>query len=88
MQYQDILESLLDMLAGQGVEIRSVPMGGGGGGLCKIRDKKIFFLDTQAGSYNSALQAAGAVRDTIADLEAVFIKPAVRDFLDKTARSD
>jgi hypothetical protein len=83
MNHQAILENLLELLAGRNIEIRNEPMGGGGGGLCQFREKTIFFLDTQAGSYESAVQAAKAVWKVVDDPEAIFLKPAVRDFLDR-----
>ena len=43
MNQQQILDELLALLEDNGVELRSEPMGGGGGGLCTIKGKKIFF---------------------------------------------
>lgn len=88
MEHQAILEELLDLLAGRNVAIRRESMGGGGGGLCEYKDKKVFFLDCQSGSYESAVQAARAVLRVIEDLEAIFVKPAVRDFLDRIKEMD
>ncbi len=83
MNHQAILENLLELLAASHITIRREPMGGGGGGLCQLKDKKVFFLDTQTGSYESAAQAAKAVWKVIEDPEAIFLMPAVRDFLDR-----
>ncbi len=83
MNHQAIVEDLLELLAGRNVEIRNEVMGGGGGGLCQFRNKTVFFHDTQAASYDSAVQAAKAVLRVIEDPDAIFLKPAVRDFLDR-----
>jgi hypothetical protein len=83
MDQQAILDDLLEVLAGRHIEIRNEPMGGGGGGLCQFREKTVFFLDTEAGCYESAVQAAKAVWKVIEDPETIFLKPAVRDFLDR-----
>lgn len=83
MNHRAILEELLELLAGRNITIRTEALGGGGGGLCEMKDKKVFFYDSQAGAYESAVQAAKAVLYVIEDLEIIFIKPAVRDFLDR-----
>lgn len=67
MNHQAILEDLLELLASRHIVIRNEAMGGGGGGLCEFKEKKIFFLDSQAGSYDCAIQAAKAVMKVIED---------------------
>ena len=67
------------------VIIRNESMGGGGGGLCKIKDKTVFFVDTDASSAEMAVICAQAVAEEI-DIEAVYIKPQIRDFLEKHSR--
>ena len=81
MNKQQILEELLALLEGQGVEVRSEPLGGGGGGLCSVRGKKIFFLDTQAATAETAHLCARAVAD-IVDISGVYVKPQVREFIE------
>lgn len=88
MDHRAILEELLDLLAGRNVKIRTESMGGGGGGLCEIKDSYVFFLDSESGSYESALQAARAVLRVLEDPESIFLRPAVRDFLDRVKEMD
>lgn len=88
MNHQAILEDLLELLASRHIVIRNEAMGGGGGGFCEFKDKKVFFLDSQANSYDCAVQAAKAVLKVIEDPETIFLKPAVRDFLDKFRKID
>ncbi|HOK65517.1 MAG TPA: hypothetical protein PK054_06480 [Anaerohalosphaeraceae bacterium] len=88
MDYQAILDEFLELLSSQGVQVRQESMGGGGGGLCEIRGRMIFFLDTQASALDSAVQAGKAVLKVIEDPETIFLKPAVRDFLDRVRQME
>lgn len=88
MDYQDIVEELLSVLSSRDVLIRQETLGGGGGGLCEIRGRKIFFLDSQASSMDTAVQAAKAVLKVVEDPETIYLKPAVRDFLDRVKQME
>ena len=85
MDHQDIINHLLKLLKEHGVTVRQDAMGGGGGGICDIKDKKIFFYDTDSSSFDMAVSCARAAKQIIPDLESIYIKPAVRDFIDKYA---
>jgi len=82
MNEQRILDELLALLAGGGVTIRSEPLGGNGGGLCAVRGQNVFFLDTEAGSGESAALCAEAVRKVL-DIESIYIRPEVRQFIEE-----
>ena len=88
MNDQAILEELLELLASRDIAIRTESMGGGGGGLCEFKDKKVFFLDSQARSYDSAIQAGKAILKIVEDPETIFVRPVVRDFLDRIKEMD
>jgi len=81
MDKQRILEGLIGLLEGGGVEIRYEPLGGGGGGLCKLRGENIFFVDTQAASSETAELCARAVCELI-DIEKVYVRPEIRQFIE------
>ena len=81
MDEQGILQELLALLEANGVTIRNEPLGGSGGGLCTVKGKYIFFLDTQAPSVAAAVQCAEAV-PKVADIEQIYIKPQVRQFIE------
>ena len=85
MNEQRILDELMALLAGGGVTIRREPLGGNGGGLCAVRGQNVFFLDTEAGSGESAALCAAAVRKVL-DIESIYIRPEVRQFIEE--RSD
>ena len=84
MNEQSILDELLVLLEANGVIIRNEPLGGSGGGLCKIKDQCIFFVDTQASSIVSAAMCAEAVSKVV-DVEQVYIKPLIRQFIENNS---
>jgi hypothetical protein len=81
MNEQSILEELLALLEANGVAIRNEPLGGSGGGLCTMKGRHIFFLDTEAPSVVAAAVCAEAV-EKVADIEQIYIKPQVRQFIE------
>ncbi|MCK5564657.1 MAG: hypothetical protein KAJ07_05380 [Planctomycetes bacterium] len=81
METQVILEQLLDLLSDNGITVRSEPLGGRGGGLCKLKDRHIFYNDTDATAAQNAHTSAKAVHN-IVDIEAVYLRPQVREFIE------
>ncbi|MBE0535070.1 MAG: hypothetical protein IH624_05315 [Phycisphaerae bacterium] len=85
MDEKAILEYLLTLLENNRVAIRTEAMGGTGGGLCKFKNRAVFFVDSEASTADTAVLCARAVNETV-DLETVYVVPQVRDFLEKHAR--
>lgn len=81
MDSQAILEELVLLLEGQGVCVRHEAMGGGGGGLCKLKDKEVFFVDTEARMAEMISLCAAAVRERV-DIETVYLRPVIRDIIE------
>jgi hypothetical protein len=81
MNDQRILEELLALLEANSVTIRDEPLGGNGGGLCVMKGRQIFFVDTQAPSAVVAAMCAQAVPKVV-DIEQIYIKPEVRQFIE------
>ena len=81
MNKQRILEELLELLEANGVTIRREPLGGSGGGLCTLKNERIFFVDTQASSAEMAALCAEAVSKVL-DIEKIYIRPEVREFIE------
>jgi hypothetical protein len=86
MNEQRIVEELLTLLEANGVTIRNEPLGGSGGGLCTMKGQSIFFVDTQAQSADIAPICAEAV-SKVADIEKLYIKPEVRQFIENQSGS-
>ena len=82
MDDRTILDELLSLLAANQVQIRTEPMGGCGTALCKLRDKYVFFNDTDASVGDSAAICADAVNRLI-NVEDIYLRPEIREFLKK-----
>ncbi len=85
MNEQGILEELLALLEANEVTIRSEPLGCSGGGLCTVKGQRILFVDTQAPSIATATICAEVVPKVV-DVEQVYIKPQVRQFIEDHAK--
>ena len=76
------LEALLDLAEKLGVDVRVEPMGGSGGGLCKLRGKSVLFVDLSADlatRYDRTLAALAP----LPDLDEHFLLPEVRQDIDR-----
>jgi len=82
MNKQEILEELLEILEANHVTVRNEPLGGCGGGLCIIKGERIFFVDTEAQSADTAALCAEAVLKLV-DIEKIYVKPEVRSFVEE-----
>ena len=71
----------MGLLEANGVTIRQESLGGAAGGLCTVKGKHIFFVDTQAPSADNAASAAEAVRKVV-DIEKVYLRPEIREFIE------
>ncbi|NLH14955.1 MAG: hypothetical protein GX455_00095 [Phycisphaerae bacterium] len=87
MDDRDILDALLELLGNCQVEIRKVPLGGQGGGLCRLRDRVVFFADTDASVGETTALAAQAVRQKL-DIEGVYLRPQIREIMDRYRSTD
>jgi len=81
MNDQRILEELLALLEANGVAIRTEPLGGNGGGLCTVKSRQTFFVDTQAPATDTASLCADAL-PKVTDIESIYIRPEVRRFIE------
>lgn len=82
MNTEAILDELLAVLERTGVQVRTEALGGGAGGLCKIKGKYIFFVDSESGAADSAAVCAEAVAK-IVDVDEIYLTPQVREFVEK-----
>jgi len=85
MNEQSILEDLLEILETNGVTVRNERLGGSGGGLCDVKGSKVFFVDTEAPSTETAALCAEAVAG-IVNVEQLYMKPQVRQFVEDHCR--
>ena len=87
METQFILDQLLDLLRDNGISVRLEALGGTGGGLCKLKNKHVFYLDTEASAVQNAHISAKAVFKTV-DIENVYLRPQIREFIENTIPAD
>ena len=87
MNEQRILEQLLALLEANNVTVRTEPLGGSGGGLCTVKAKPFFFVDTQAPSGEVAALCAEAV-SRVVDIESVYIRPEIRQFIENHTNAE
>jgi len=59
-----------------------IAVGGGGGGLCVIKEKKIFFVDTECSVAEMNVICSKTVNELL-DIDTVYIRPQVRELLEK-----
>ena len=78
------MEELLALLEANEITIRSEPLGGSGGGLCTIKGRRILFVDTQAPAIATAMICAEVVPKVV-DIEQIYMKPQVRQFIEAHA---
>lgn len=81
------MDEMLALLEQNGVIIRNEAFGGGGGSLCKIRDKYTFFVDTQAPIADILEICAEAVAELV-DIDSLYIRPEVRQLIEKCRRKE
>ena len=82
MHPERILQELLGLLEANGVLIRHEAMGGAGGGLCRVRDKMIYFFDSDSSVAEAAAVCARALGEAV-DVDNVYMRPEVREFVEK-----
>lgn len=81
MDTKVVLDELTELLEKNGVKIRKDSLGGGGAGLCKLKEGYFFFLDIDSNSYENALNCAKAVKEII-DIETIYLRPEIREFIE------
>lgn len=85
MDPQTQLESLLDLLIRLGVEVRRERLGGSGGGLCRLRGRRVFFLDLDLDRAGQ-LEACVAAVAVLPEVDALYLTPALREQVDRARR--
>ncbi len=82
MDEKAVVEYLLSLLEKNNIAVRTEALGGGGGGVCKLRDHTVVFVDSESPAAETAAMCAQAVNDLV-ETEKMYIVPQVRDFLEK-----
>lgn len=76
------LDALLELAEQLGIDIRAEAMGGGGGGICRLRGARVLFVDTSADlmtRYDRTLAALAPLEE----LDGHYICPEVRQDIER-----
>ncbi len=82
MDAQAQLERVLELAEQLGLTIRHEPLGGDGGGLCRIRGQNVLFVDTSADAATRLERSLEALA-RIPGIDERFIRPDIREALDR-----
>lgn len=80
------LEALLELAERMGIDVRAESMGGGGGGLCRLKGRRVLFVDTGADlatRYDRTLEALAGLEE----IDSHYLLPEVRQDLERQRRS-
>jgi hypothetical protein len=80
MTAQEKLDQLVEIAKGLGVSVRYESMEGAGGGLCKLRNKLVLFVDIDADGLTCYERVLLALADNF-DLEPIYLRPEIRQDL-------
>ena len=86
MDPQSQLEKLLELLIRLGVEVRRERLDGSGGGLCRLRGRRVFFLDLDL-DLAGKLEACVAAVAAFPEVDTLYLTPALREHIDRARRS-
>ena len=81
------LESLLEVAEQIGIDVRAEPMGGEGGGLCRLRGKTVLFVDIGADlatRYDRTLAALAP----LPEIDQHYLVPEVRSDIERQRSDD
>jgi len=76
------LDTIVRLFEQIGVEVRQERLGGSGGGLCRIRGRRVVFVDLDADAatrLDRCVEALAAVPEAVA----VYINPELRERMDR-----
>jgi hypothetical protein len=76
-----LLAELLDLAARLEIEGRQESLGGEGGGLCRLRGKRVMFVDTAAPPAEQLDRTAAALAP-LPDWQNLYLLPQVREYLE------
>ena len=87
LEENTLLSHLEELAQGLDVEVRYEPMRREGptfpGGLCRLKGKYVLIIDSKAATWDKIQALAKGLHRF--DLSQVYLRPGVREFLDRTA---
>jgi hypothetical protein len=74
------LGMIIELCERLSIAVREEHLGGDGGGLCVMRDRRLLFVDLDADTATRLHQCANALAN-LPELEQIFVPPALRQVL-------
>lgn len=84
MELQIRLETLLSLARELGIDVRTEPLGGDGGGLCSLKGRRVLFVDTAA-DLDTRYERTAAALAGLQELDGRYLPPEIRDDLQRIA---
>jgi hypothetical protein len=84
MSGDDSMHELIELARRLGIAVRHAHLGGDGGGMAVVKGLRQLFIDLDASPEDQLGRTAGAL-GRLNDLEQVFIRPDLRDLLERHA---
>jgi len=75
------IDAVVEVVLRHGVEVRREHLGGGGGGLCTLRGRKVLFIDMDADPATRLEQSLAGMR-LLPGVADIFMPPEIRERLD------
>ena len=80
-----LIDAIVELAERLDIEVRQQPLGGGGGGLCRLRGKLIMFIDTEADSQQMLWRLCRDLSREL-DLQNVYMLPQLREAIERYGR--
>ena len=79
------LEAVVELFDRLGVEVRKEQLGGTGGSLCRIRDRRVLFIDLDADAATRLDHSVEAL-SSLPEIDTLYIPPELRDRIEACRR--
>ena len=76
------LRALLEIAERLGLQVRRVPLGGDGGGLCMVKGKRMLFVDLSADTATQCDRTLAAL-SSIPEIDSIFVIPELRECINQ-----
>jgi hypothetical protein len=81
------LDAIVETFERLGIEVRKEQLGGGGGGLCRLRDRRVLFIDLDADAATQLDRSVAALAK-VPEVDALYLSPELRERIDACRRTE
>lgn len=87
MSVNESIREALDAVERLGIEVRRERLGGNGGGLCRLRDRQVFFVDLDADQVSLLDELARTLAES-GGAESFFLSPSLRNLIERARQGN